>query len=84
MADTRGLMREALAQFEEMTGHQPEMVSAMSRNDDGWIIRVEVLELRRIPDTMSLLATYELQVDGEGGLSGWSRVGRYERGRADR
>jgi Gas vesicle synthesis protein GvpO len=84
MADASAVLREALARFEELTGHRPESVSAMRREDDGWTLSVEVVELRRVPDTTSLLATYELQVDAEGGLDGWARVGRYERGRADR
>ncbi|GGO95342.1 hypothetical protein GCM10012280_52310 [Wenjunlia tyrosinilytica] len=84
MADANGVMREALGQFEELTGHRPEAVSAMRKEEDGWLFRVEVMELRRIPDSMSLLATYEVRVDSDGGLTGWERVGRYERGRADR
>lgn len=85
MADTGGVVREALSQFAELTGHHPESVSAMRRNEDGgWTLRLEILELRRIPDSGSLLATYEVHVDGDGALTGWERVNRYERGRADR
>lgn len=84
MADAASAMREALTQFQELTGQQPESVSAMRRSENGgWIFRVEVVELHRIPDTTSLLATYEVQVDGDGAVSGWERVRRYERGRAD-
>jgi Gas vesicle synthesis protein GvpO len=84
MADASAVLREAMAQFEELTGLRPESVSAMRREDDGWTLRVEVVELQRVPDTTSLLATYELQLDTDGGLAGWARVARYERGRADR
>jgi Gas vesicle synthesis protein GvpO len=56
----------------------------MQREDDGWSLCVEVVELRRVPDTTSLLATYELHLDTDGGLAGWARTRRYERGRADR
>ncbi|GAB2608932.1 hypothetical protein GCM10027168_47390 [Streptomyces capparidis] len=84
MADTAGVMREILSQFSELTGHQPEAVTSMRRDEDGWVLRAEVLELRRVPDTMSLMASYEVRADPDGGLTGWERVARYERGRADR
>jgi hypothetical protein len=84
MGDTGGMIREVLDQFEELLGRRPESVSAMKKNDDGgWTLRLEVVELQRIPDSGSLLATYEVQVDGDGGLAGWERVRRYSRGRAD-
>mgnify|MGYP001454227779 CR=1 FL=1 len=80
-----GVIRAAVARFEELTGNRPESVSSMHRGEDGdWTFRVEVVELRRIPDAVSLLATYELYVDSDGDLSGWERVRRYERGGAGR
>lgn len=66
-----------------MIGHTTEGVSAVRRNDDGWCVVVDVLELPRIPDTTSLLASYEVQVDQEGELMEYRRVRRYRRGAAD-
>ncbi|WP_381791325.1 gas vesicle protein [Streptomyces niveus] len=63
--------------------HRPEGVSAVSRNDDGWHVDVDVLELPRIPDTTSLLATYEVDIDEDGSLLRYRRVRRYRRGQAD-
>jgi len=55
-------------------------VTGLSRNDDGWTIEVEVLEVRRIPDTTDVLAIYEITVDEDGELEGYRRVRRYVRG----
>lgn len=55
----------------------------MRRNDDGWCVVVDVLEVPRIPDTTSLLASYEVQIDERGELMEYSRVRRYRRGSAD-
>lgn len=63
--------------------HRPEGVSAVSRNEDGWHVDVDVLELPRIPDTTSLLATYEVDIDEDGSLLQYRRVRRYRRGQAD-
>lgn len=82
--DSGRVVRKAMVQLEELTGHRPESVSGMRKEENGsWTFRIEAVELRRIPDTVSLLATYELYVDSDGVLVGWERVRRYERGRAD-
>ncbi|MEU6228999.1 gas vesicle protein [Streptomyces sp. NPDC047042] len=77
------IMRAAREQLAELTGMTAETVSSFERNDSGWALEVEVLELTRVPDTMSLLATYRVELDEQGELTGYRRVRRYERGRAD-
>ncbi|MFI5806846.1 gas vesicle protein [Streptomyces sp. NPDC051561] len=78
------ILRAAREQISELTGMPAESVSSFEQSEGGWVLRVEVLELERVPDTMSLLASYEVQLDPEGELTGYRRVGRYERGRADK
>lgn len=78
------VLRGARAQLGELTGMTAESVSSFERTENGWVLRVEVLELARVPDTMSLLASYEVELDRRGELTGYRRLRRYERGRADR
>ncbi|MCW5251919.1 gas vesicle protein [Streptomyces sp. SHP 1-2] len=77
------VLREARAQFGELTGLTAESVSSFERTEEGWSLEVEVLELERVPDTMSLMASYLVELDPEGTLTGYRRARRYERGRAD-
>ncbi|MEU9184304.1 gas vesicle protein [Streptomyces sp. NPDC048484] len=77
------VLRQARAQLSELTGMEAESVSSFERTEDGWTLEIEVLELVRVPDTMSLLASYEVTLDPRGELTGYRRVRRYERGRAD-
>ena len=77
------VLREALAQLAELTGMAAESASSFARTEDGWSLDVEVLELERVPDTMSLMATYQVELDSEGQLTGYRRVRSGERGRAD-
>ena len=72
---------EAAQQLVELTGREVEGVTGLSRSDDGWIVEVEVLEVRRIPDTTDVLALYELTVDEDGELEGYRRIRRYVRGK---
>ncbi|QTE02073.1 gas vesicle protein [Streptomyces cyanogenus] len=77
------VLRQARGQLAELTGLAPESVSSFEETEDGWSLEVEVLELARVPDTMSLMASYQVELDPEGQLTGYRRVRRYERGRAD-
>ncbi|MGP2442637.1 gas vesicle protein [Streptomyces sp. JW3] len=77
------VLREARAQLAELTGMTAESVSSFEQTEDGWALEVEVLELERVPDTMSLMASYQVELDSDGQLTGYRRVRRYERGRSD-
>ncbi|APY90653.1 gas vesicle protein [Streptomyces alfalfae] len=77
------VLRGAREQLAELTGMTPESVSSFERTENGWLLEVEVLELARVPDTMSLLASYEVQLDPQGELTGYRRLRRYERGRSE-
>jgi hypothetical protein len=71
---------EAAQQLVELTGRDVEGVTALERTDDGWLVEVEVLEVRRIPDTTDVLGTYELTLDEDGEIDGYRRLRRYVRG----
>jgi hypothetical protein len=77
------VLRAARAQLAELTGLAPESVTSFEQTEDGWTLEVEVLELARVPDTMSLMASYQVELDQEGLVTGYRRVQRYERGRSD-
>ncbi|MFE5003445.1 gas vesicle protein GvpO [Streptomyces sp. NPDC056696] len=77
------ILREASAQLSSLTGMAADSVTSFERSDDGWELEIEVVEVARVPDTMSLLATYHVRLDPQGTLAGYRRVRRYERGRAD-
>ncbi len=71
---------EAARQLVELTGKDAEGVVGLDRSEDGWKVEVEVVEVRRIPNTTDVLAMYEVEVDGKGSLQGYRRVRRYVRG----
>ena len=71
---------DAARQLVELTGRDVEGVTSLERTDDGWRVEVEVLEVRRIPDTTDVLATYELTLDEDGDIEGYRRLHRYVRG----
>ncbi|MFD4990175.1 gas vesicle protein [Streptomyces sp. NPDC058374] len=81
----RGAAEKACKSLADLIGHRTEGVSAVRKAEEhsGWRVDVDVLEVPRIPDTTSLLATYEVELDGDGELLEYRRVRRYRRGAAD-
>lgn len=75
--------RAAVEQLAELTGQKVEGLSGVHRNDEGWLVTAEVLELRRIPETTDVLATYEVTLDDDGSVTGYRRVRRYTRSQTE-
>lgn len=73
--------RTAAEQLHDLTGREIEGVTGVERDDDGWRIRIEVLESRRIPDSADILALYETRSDASGEVVEYRRIRRYGRGR---
>ncbi len=69
-----------MRQVAELTGREPEGVTSVQREGDGWVIGVEVVESRRIPDSTDVMAVYEAELDESGELVAYRRVDRYARG----
>jgi hypothetical protein len=89
MAERRGtggigrLGRVAVRELSALVGCPAEGVSGVRKDDDGWVVTVEVLEVGRIPETTDVLASYDVRLDGEGDVVGYHRVRRYLRAEVD-
>lgn len=77
-------MRSAAEQLTELLGRTPESVSALRPTEDGWEAEVEVLELERVPETSSVMASYQVVLDPAGRLMAYERGRRYTRAQIDR
>jgi hypothetical protein len=72
----------ATEQISALVAKQPEMVTAVKPDEDGWRVEVEIVEDRRIPSSSDILALYEIELDAAGDLLAYRRRQRYVRGRA--
>lgn len=68
----------------DMTRRSAEGIVGVERSGDGWSVTVEIVETQRIPDSADILAGYEVEVDADGELVSYRRVGRYLRGQVER
>ncbi|MGH3453376.1 MAG: gas vesicle protein GvpO [Nocardioidaceae bacterium] len=82
-ADATQLGQKAMAALAEMVGCPAEGVTGLRRNDDGWVVVVEVVEVERVPETSDVMATYEVEVDKNGEITGFERRNRYLRAQTE-
>ena len=77
--DAAQIVNDARAHLKELLGIEAESVSALQRSNGSWHITLEVVEVRRIPDSTDVLASYEVVLDDDGGVVSMERTRRYRR-----
>jgi hypothetical protein len=78
------VMRAVTSELSELLRSEPAGVSALKGTDQGWTAQVEVVEIPRIPDTTSVMASYRVDLDRRGHVVAYERTSRYARGRVER
>lgn len=73
---------KAREQFQALTGVEPAAVAGVSKVDGGWELSIDVVEVARIPETASLMATYRVTTDDAGDVTGYERARRFNRSEA--
>ena len=79
----RRLTDRARDLLQELSGSDVESVSAIDRTRDGFRITLEAVEVRRIPESTDVLASYDVELDGDGDLVRYDRRRRYARAQSD-
>ncbi len=82
--ETVEVVRRAREQLQALQGRDAESVSMLARTAEGWTVTLEVVELRRVPDSTDVLASYELLLDEDKNVIRFTRGRRYYRSQADR
>jgi hypothetical protein len=82
--ETVEVVRRARQQLQALQGRDAESVSSLERTAQGWKVALDVVELRRVPDSTDVLASYELVLDEDMNVISFTRGRRYYRSQADR
>lgn len=77
------VVARARQELEDLLGQPVERVSSIVRDDGGWRVSVDVVELSRIPDSTSVLGVYEVLLDSDGQVIEFERTRRFYKNRAD-
>jgi len=74
------IAQRAKEQLAQLTGHTPDTISALRKDEEGWHVNVDMVEMKYVPDTGDVLAVYEALLDDKGNLISYQRTRRYHRG----
>ena len=74
------IIKKAQEDFARLSKIPVDGVVGLSKTDEGWVVSLEALERRAIPDTMDVLGVYEVRLDSEGNLLGFDRKKLRKRG----
>ena len=81
-----GVSAEAIAKTAarklSQLAEKPTTVVGIVRENDAWKVTLELVEKKSIPDSMDVLATYEVQISSDGEILGFSRGRLRKRGDA--
>jgi len=67
------LLKRAKKELGGTTGLKPVGVTGAFKDDQGWHVRVEMLEMTRIPTATDVLGDYEVLLDEDGSMLKFER-----------
>ncbi len=73
------IAQRAKEQLAKLTGLKPDTVSKLAKDEEGWHVAVDLIELKRIPEATDVLATYEVVMDEAGNMIRYQRTKRFHR-----
>ena len=73
------IVKAAHKQLSQLTGLSPDTISSLVKEKLGWQVTVEMVEMKRIPESNDMLATYEVHLSDEGEVLSYRRTQRYLR-----
>ncbi len=68
------VIQKARSDLNNLTGLEISSTVSAEKEDDGWLVTLEVIEKHSIPEGMDILATYETKVDADGNMQEFRRT----------
>ena len=74
------LTRRAQEGFTNLSNLPVNAVIGLDKREDVWVVTLEAVERKAIPDSMDVLGIYEIRMDSKGTLLGFERMKLRKRG----
>jgi Gas vesicle synthesis protein GvpO len=81
--ETGTIVDSARDELEQLLGREVESVSGFERAHDGWRVTLEVVEVRRVPESTDVLGSYEVVLDDDRSLVSFNQTHRYRRSQVE-
>ena len=78
--ELKKVLEKTKSELASLTGLTPASVTRAFRDDGGWHVRVEMLEMSRIPPATDVLGQYEVLLSEDGAMVQFERKGIRLRG----
>lgn len=70
----KDIIDKAKKQLVDLTGFSAPSAVGVKRKDNRWLLTIQLIEKKSIPDAMDLLGVYEAETDHQGNILGYKRV----------
>jgi len=77
------IVKKAQDEFARLSKLPVNAVIGLAKGEEGWVVSLEALERKAIPDTMDVLGLYEVRLDSDGNLLGFERKKLRKRGETE-
>jgi Gas vesicle synthesis protein GvpO len=81
--DAAAVVRQAQRELERLVGEKPERVTGFAHSDGQWSVTLEVVDMRRVPESTDVLAAYEVVFDDDRNLVSLTQQRRYRRSQVE-
>jgi len=71
--EPKELIEKAKKELANLTGFKEPAGIGLKKGDEGWIVTVEIVEKKSIPEGMDILGTYEVRMDEKGEILDYER-----------
>jgi len=68
------VIEKTRSDLHKLTGLEISSTLGAARDEDRWVVSMEVIEKHSLPDGMDILATYEIRVDPDGNMLEFKRT----------
>ena len=73
------IIEQTRRELNKLTGLDLSTTKEVKKEDNGWIITIEMIEKHSIPDQMDILALYEVSIDEDGNVLSFDRTAMRKR-----
>ena len=72
--EPKELIEKAKKQLADLTGFKEPAGVGLKKEGAGWVVTIEIVEKKSIPEGMDILGTYEVRLDVKGNLAGYEKI----------
>ena len=72
--EPKELIESAKKQLAELTGFKEPAGVGLRKEKEGWVVTIEIVEKKSIPEGMDIIGTYDVRLDAKGNLLGYEKI----------